>query len=329
MKRVLVTGATGFIGRHLIDHLVEMGLVVRALVRNVSSRTPWVQNVEMVCGEVQDHREMQRAMGDIDTVFHLAGRAHQFSEMQGHDSAYCAVNVEGTRNVLEAAVVCGVERVVFFSSVKAMGEHASTCLNEAAVVQPVTSYGKSKLAAEKLVIDYGRRAGFHAVCLRLPLVYGVGNKGNLFRMIVAIDRGLFLPIPGIGNYRSMVHVSNVVDAAILAATKVQANGQCYIVTDHDPYSTREIYERICGSLGKRVPRWYVPISVLKVLGYVGDVLGRVRRRRFMFDSQALDKLIGSAWYSSERISRELGYHPSVTFHEALPELIHWYRKASV
>ena len=308
--------------------LLRERIEVRAFARPGSAVPERLQDLDVVRGDVRVISDLKLAVTGCDTVFHLAGRVHHASETHEHGRLYHAVNVEGTRNILEAAVAAGVERIIFFSSVKAMGEHTSACLNESARAQPGTSYGQSKRSAETLVLDYGRHAGFHAVCLRLPLVYGVGNKGNLFRMIVAIDRGLFLPIPDVGNRRSMVHVSNVVGAAILAATKARANGQCYIVTDRDAYSTREIYERICEGLGKRVPRWYVPISVLKAFGYVGDVIGRVRRRRFMLDSQALNKLIGSAWYSSERISRELGYHPSMTFDGALPEIIDSYRKAS-
>ena len=145
-------------------------------------------------------------------------------------------------------------------------------------------------------------------------------------MISAIDRGIFPPLSEVGNCRSMVHVSNVVEGAILAATNPVANGQCYIVTDSRPYSTRELYEMICRGLGKRVSRWHVRLEALRILGRVGDFIGRVRGRRFLFDSDALNKLIGSARYSSEKISRELGYHPSITFEEALPELIAWYRK---
>jgi nucleoside-diphosphate-sugar epimerase len=124
----------------------------------------------------------------------------------------------------------------------------------------------------------------------------------------------------------MVHVSNVVDAAILAAAHPAANGQCYIVTDRRPYSTRELYEMICRSLGKPIPRWHVPLGALKGLAWVGDVIGRLRRQRFVFDSDALEKLTGSAWYSSEKIARELGFRPKVAFEDTLPEMIDWYRK---
>lgn len=272
---------------------------------------------------------MKRATASADTVFHLAGKTHALSEVEQGETVYHNVNVSGTRNLLEGAVAGGARRFVYFSSVKTMGEETSECFDESREARPATAYGRSKLAAERLVLDCGKRAELHVVCLRLPLVYGPGNKGNLFRMIAAIDRGFFPPLPPVQNCRSMVHVTNVVEAALLAATSPAANGQCYIVTDGRPYSTRELYEMICHGLGRRIPQWSIPIGILRVLGYMGDAAGRIRRRRFVFDSDALEKLIGSAWYSSERISRELGYHPSMTFPEALPELIAWYRKGQV
>jgi nucleoside-diphosphate-sugar epimerase len=214
---------------------------------------------------------------------------------------------------------------VFFSSVKAMGEEAPECRDESCTATPLTAYGRSKLAAEKLVFKYGQQGNLDVTCLRLPLVYGPGNKGNLFRMIAAIDRGFFPPLPSLQNRRSLVHVSNVVEAAVLASSSPAARGRCYIVTDERAYSTRELYELICRALGKRIPRWSVPVGLLAVLGRAGDMIGRTGRRQILFDSDALDKLIGSAWYSSERIARELGYRPLGSFEAALPGMIAWYR----
>jgi UDP-glucose 4-epimerase len=327
LKRVLVTGASGFIGQHLIHRLLQEGCSVRALVRSGTSRWSWHQGVEIACGDVQDSVAMRSAVVGCDTVFHLAGKVHALSDILAQESVYYSVNIEGTRNVLEGAMFGGAKRFIFFSSTKAMGEETPVRIDEGSDPNPLTAYGRSKLAAEHLVFDYGKRSSLHTVCLRLPLVYGVGNKGNPLRMIAAIDRGIFPPLPDVGNRRSMIHVSNVVDAALLAAIHPAANGQCYIVTDKTHYSTRELYEAICKALGRRVPRSYLPIGVLKALGYLGDAVGYMRGRRFFFDSTALEKLMGSAWYSSDKIARELGYRPSITFQDALPELIAWYRKA--
>lgn len=324
--RVLVTGATGFIGRHLIARLLQDGHRVRALVRSPGLTHRMPPDVEIVTGDVRDAAAMKTAAAGCEWVFHLAGRTHAVAELDEDEAGYLAVNVEGTRHVLEAAVAGGARRFVFFSSVKAMGEEAPDCRDESCLPAPLTAYGRSKLAAEHLVFEYGRQSGLGVTCLRLPLVYGVGHKGHLVRMIAAIDRGVFPPMPTVHNRRSLVHVTNVVEAAMLAGEKLAARGRCYIVTDARPYSTRELYELICRALGKRIPRWSVPAGLLTVAARVGDLAGRVLRRRMPFDSDALAKLTGSAWYSSDLIARELGYRPLMTFERALPELIAWYRE---
>lgn len=325
MNRVLVTGASGFIGRHLIKRLIRDGCVVRALVLDRSRSSLWDRNVEVVQGDIRDAVAMKAAASGMETIYHLAGKVHMPEVIGEGDAEHHAVNVEGTRNVIEAAVAGDVRQFVFFSSVKAMGEEAPECREESCATTPLTAYGRSKLAAEKLVFEYGQRGNLGVTCLRLPLVYGPGHKGNLSRMIAAIDRGLFPPLPSLRNRRSLVHVSNVVEAALLASSNQAACGRCYIVTDERAYSTRELYEMICLALGKRVPRWSVPVGLLATLGGAGDLIGRIGRTRILFDSDALNKLLGSAWYSSERIARELGYRPLVSFEAALPDMIASYR----
>jgi len=281
----------------------------------------------MVVGDLHDSQTMKDVMAGSEVVFHLAGKAHALDEGPRDVAAYQAVNVDGTKHTLDGAIAAGVRRLVFFSSVKAMGEESSECQDESSEARPLTHYGRSKLAAERLVFEYGRQGQLAVTCLRLPMVYGLGNRGNLFRMISAIDRGMFPPLPATQNRRSMVHISNVVEAAVLAGNHPDARGRCYIVTDERAYSTRELYEAISRALGRPVPRWSVPLSVLAALAHVGDLLGRIRGQRVYFDSDALAKLTGSAWYSAARISRELGYRPLVSFDAALPGMIVWYRTA--
>ena len=325
---VLVTGATGFIGRRLVEALRERNAVVHALVRHGSRarRTPWPANAVIERqGDLDRLQTLDGVCTGMETVFHLAGYSGPESDDAAED-VHWQVTVEGTRALLAQARGAGIRRFVFVSSVKSMGEGGATRLDESSPAVPVSPYGCAKLEAEKLVLDAGRRHGMHVCVLRLPLVYGHDNQGNIPRMVAAIDRGWFPPLPEVGNRRSMVHVDDVVQAALLAAASPVAADKIYIVTNGRPYSTRELYEMICHGLGKPIPRWHVPLGVLKGLARVGDAIGRVRGRRFMFDSDALEKLTGSAWYSSEKIARELGFRPRVTFEEALPELISWYRK---
>lgn len=256
---------------------------------------------------------------DIDTVFHLAGKAHALSETQQDEKEYFQINTEGTRRVLEAAQSSGVRRFVFFSSVKSMHEGGPECLDESSPCLPVTPYGKSKREAERLVLE-GNYVP-EPVVLRLSMVYGPSPKGNLPRMIESVAKGHFPPIPEFGNKRSMVHVDDVVQAAILAADKPGASGQTYLVTDSQPYSTRELYEWICQALGKPIPGWRIPKTGLRVLAKIGDAISALRGRRFMFDSDAFEKLAGSAYYSSLKIEQELGFCARHHLQDSLPDII--------
>lgn len=325
MGPVLVTGATGFIGQHLVGRLLGDGLSVRVLVRGHVGSLNRYADVEVFRGDVRDSESVRAAVAGVESVIHLAARVHDLVEY-GDGGEHDDVDLRGTQNLLVAAGESGVKRFVFLSSLSIYGGRSSAARSEEDNCYPDSAYGRAKLASERCVLDWARRVGAHVCCLRPAMVYGVGCKGNLPRMIRMIDRGLFPPLPNLKNRRSMVHVSDVVDAAVLAATHPAANGQCYIVTDGQPYPTRELYEMICRGLGKPIPRWHVPLGVLKGLARVGDAIGRLRGRRFVFDSNAFEKLTGNAWYSSEKITHELGFRPKVTFEDALPEMIDWYRK---
>jgi UDP-glucose 4-epimerase len=330
--KVLVTGGTGFIGQRLIESLSTRGADLNVLTRRVAS----VQNKgatvssTITTGDLTDARSLVDCCVGIHTVFHLAGYAHATDQ----DSAeakrlHWETTVEGTRALLEAAVGAGVRQFIFLSSVKVMGEGGEDCLDESAATTPDSHYGRAKLEAERLVFAAGRQHGMHVCVLRLPLVYGPGNKGNIPRMIEAIDRGRFPPLPEVHNRRSMVHVDDVVQALLLAAEQPAANGQVYIVSDERVYSTRNIYVAICQALGRRVPAWSVPAWLLRAGAGFGDALERVTGRRMPVNRTTLEKLLGSAWYNSEKISRELGFRPSHTLYDALPEMIVDYRASAL
>lgn len=323
--KVLVTGAGGFIGGHLVDCLIRDGHAVRAMVHRTRPASTWTPAIEVVTGDVCDAAMMKEIAVGCEAVFHLAGKAHALAEIRPDEETYRAINAKGTRVVLDAAVSCGAKRFVLFSSVKAMGEGGGRCMDESFDGQPEAPYGRSKLEAERITLDVGKRSGLHVTCLRLPLVYGPGNKGNLYKMIVAVDRGFFPSLPEVLNQRSLVHVKDVVQAAMLVMSRPEANGQLYIVTDGQVYSSRQLYESICRALGKPVPPWHLPLWGLMGAARAGDLIGRVLGRRALFDSDVLEKLIGSACYCSEKITRQVGYRATLTFDMALPELIAWYR----
>ena len=317
--RVLVTGASGFIGQRLCHALRQRGDWVRGLDLQASPKLC----DDFVVGDLGRGRLPASAFDGIEGVFHLAGKVHALSEVKADDAEYHRINTEGTREVLAASQVARVRRFVFFSTIKAMVDSAppgpAEILDENHPPCPRTPYGQSKLEAEHLVL----RGSYvpHPVVLRLCLVYGPGVKGNLRSMIDAIKRNRFPPIPDVGNQRSMVHLDDVIQATLLAMNVDRAAGGTYIVSDGESYSTGRIYLAICLALKKPVPAWTVPLPLLRIAGWAGDAIGQLRRRRFFFDSDALAKLMGSEAFSNARICSELGFKRKWTLETALPAMV--------
>jgi nucleoside-diphosphate-sugar epimerase len=321
---VLVTGASGFIGSALCRRLRDRGARVRGLGRSVE-RTAAVADEVVVCdlaaGDGPDALLAGGVLDGVGTVFHLAARTHAVADSAAEEAEYVRLNVDGTCRLLAAATTAGVARVVLVSSVKALGEGGPGWVEEDAVPAPTTAYGRTKLSAERLVADTCGRAAIGWTCLRLPMVYGPGQKGNLERMIAAVARRRFPPLPETGQRRSMVHVDNVVDALLLVADRAEAAGRTYVVADERPYSTGEIHRTILRALGRPPPRWSVPAWGLRAGAAGGDVARRLLGRRVGFDSDAYRKLLGNACYRSRRISEELGYRPRRGLDDTIEELV--------
>ena len=311
----LVSGATGFIGQCLFRSLREGGLPCVGLARSVSA------GAEVRIADLADISALTAACAGADRVFHCAGYAHAFSSISGDDSAlHWQINFEGTRNLIEAAGAAGVKRFVFLSSVKAMAEPGSVAADEDLGGEPATAYGKAKRAAETAVLKAGQRYGMHVVNLRLAMVYGAGGRGNLERMGRLVRRGLFPPLPETGNHRSLVHVDDVVAAMRLVADDDRANGRTYIVAAPEAPSGRQLYDALRQALGMAPLAWAVPAILLRLGGRVGDGLEALTQRRVPLDSEALERLLGSAWYSPARIERELGWRAQVSLADGLGEM---------
>ena len=161
----------------------------------------------------------------------------------------------------------------------------------------------------------------HPVVLRPSLVYGPHPKGYLELMIRAVRGGWFPPLPELGNGRSMIHRDDLVDAALLCAFDPRASGKAYVVTDGTPYSTRQVYEFIIAALERKPPSWSLPVGVLRAAARAGDAVAKVRGRRLLFDSDLLEKLLGSARYDGEPICRELGFRARRDLRGSMPEML--------
>jgi UDP-glucose 4-epimerase len=290
MSKIFVSGATGFIGQQLLARLKEQDTRLKVLTRSSHSE------YEAVVCDLASEVIPEDALDGVDTVFHLAGYAHDLRDSGRLERVYRSVNVDATVHLAQLAVLSGVKRFVFVSSVKAGGSAVvGHCMSEVDQGEPEDIYGKTKREAEIKLLEIGRHSGMHVSIMRPSLVYGPGVKGNLRLMQAGIEKGWFLPLPEVNNRRSMIHVDDLVQALILVAEDDRANGEIYIATDGHLYSSRQIYEANCAILGKPVPQWSVPRVFFDV---VSRLSSRLRYK--------VDKLFGDECYSSKKL-QSLGF----------------------
>jgi UDP-glucose 4-epimerase len=311
----LISGSSGFIGARLANTMLREGKTCRCLVRQQSQGGDWL------VADLADKVLLSKACHGVESVFHCAGHAHAFSSLTDTDSEqHWKVNFEGTRNLAEAAGQAGVKRFVFLSSVKAMADPGVERVGEDFPGQPKTMYGQSKRAAEEVVLEVGRRFNMHVVNLRLTMVYGSGGRGNLERMGRLVRKGWFPPLPETGNHRSLVHIDDVVAAMLLVSDDDRANGRTYIIAGPEAPSGRQLYDTMREVLALPRCRWSVPETILQGAARCGDGLEKLLKRRVPLNSEVVDRLLGSAWYSSRRIAQELGWQPKVSLREGLREM---------
>jgi len=254
---------------------------------------------------------LDRAFRGADVAVHLAARNHVLKETSSDPLAeYRKVNVVGTRNVIRAAREAGVGTFVYMSSVKVMGEGSEDILDEMVCCSPSTPYGISKWESEEVIRAETNGTAMPSIVLRLPMVYGPGNKGNLPRMIRWADRGLPFPLFQPDNLRSMIYVENVV-AGVLASIKKTPEGiWTYILKDREDYSTRTVYSAICRQLGKPQRFFPVPATLVRLSGMLSD---------------DFRKITGSFRVSSGKFEKELGFSPPFLLEEGIARTVAWYR----
>jgi UDP-glucose 4-epimerase len=283
--RALLTGSTGFIGNRLLGLLNTIECDVRLLARSE------VNNYDTVVCNLGQGRIPKHTLESVDTVFHLAGFAHDMRDASKIADLYYKVNVSATVQLANLAVKSGVKRFVFVSSVKAGGNPPlGICANEKDQKNTEDVYGKTKREAELALLKIGNESGMHVSIIRPSLVYGPEVKGNLQLMLSGIKKGWFPPLPETGNKRSMIHVDDLVRAILLVADDDRANGEIFIATDGIPHSSREIYNAMCSALGKSIPKWSVPKSLFDMASLINP---RIKYK--------LNKLLGDECYSSVKL----------------------------
>jgi UDP-glucose 4-epimerase len=290
--KVIVTGSSGFIGSRLCFFLSQQSYSIIKVSRTAK---PYSQK-DLIC-DLETNQLEKGAMSGVDTIFHLAGYAHDLSDPQKSKKKYVKLNVDATKKLAIQASKEGVKNFIFVSSVKA---GFSDIKRDASEQKPESIYGETKRLAELELLDLSKQTNMNILIVRPSLVYGPEIKGNLLSMKRAIKAGWFPPLPQIKNARSMVHVDDLVSAIILVKEK-GVNGEIYNVTDGKDYSTTEIYETLYKLNKKDLPKLRLPLILLNLFSFIP---GRINKM--------VSKLVGDERYSSSKIEA-LGFRAKLRF----------------
>lgn len=315
VRSVLVTGATGFVGRYLCLRLLAQGCSVRGTILASENPASLVEGVEpSVIEPLGGDTSWSQAVAGIDTVIHLAARVHIMDDSAVNPLAeFRKVNSEGTKRLACEAVKAGVGRFVFISSIKVNGEDSLIPYSEESPVQPSDPYGISKWEAEQSLREIEVASGLEVVVVRPTLVYGPGVKANFLSMMQIISRGVPLPLASIANRRSLVYIGNLVDALATCAEHPAAAGQTYLVSDGEDLSTPELLRETARALGVSARLFPVALPLMRL---AGNLTGK---------SAAVQRLTGSLTVDSSKIRRELDWRPPFTMEDGLLETAKWYK----
>lgn len=307
--RILVTGASGFVGTALCRALLLRGHEVRAAVRRASA--PGVARTdlhEVAIPDIAAGFGRGAFFDGIDTIVHLAAIAHRAAG----DAEMQRVNCDAAVRLAEAAAGI-VRRFIFLSSVKVHGEDSGSgmyCEDDA--LRPEDSYGRSKLEAERALTEIADRSGMELVLIRPPLVYGPGVKANFLRLLNWVDSGVPLPFASVRNRRSLIYVGNLVDAIARCAEHPAARGP-FLMGDEETISTPELVSRIARALERPARLLPVPPALLRLAGTITGRRDEIRR------------LTGNLAIDSSKVRQVLDWRPPYTLDAGLAETARWFK----
>jgi nucleoside-diphosphate-sugar epimerase len=314
--KVLVTGAHGFIGGALCKHLAAMGVAYVTAVRRPAPDGAGADAA--IVGDLAA-ADWDEALGEVDSIVHLAGRAHVLKPLNAYEAAdptpYVVANVHVTRRLCDAAARAKVRRIVLASSVKVYGESTlrGRPFRAGDPAAPRDAYAHSKAEAERVLWQACAGSALEGVVLRLPLTYGAGVKGNFLTLIEAIAAGRKLPLAGIGNRRSLLNVDNAVSAIAAALTVPALAGQTLPIADKESVSTSELARRLGNALGVPAHLFHLPAPLLRA----GAALAGKRA--------IAARLLGTLEVDAKKFCELAGWTQPCTLDEGLAATAAWWR----
>jgi nucleoside-diphosphate-sugar epimerase len=318
--RTLVTGATGFVGAHVVDALCERGESVRVFIRDAGKADPFRdRGVDVVVGDLRDAGAVREAVRGVEVIHHCGAAVGPYSKKEIY-----ATNLEGVRNLLNAVREAGQPRVVLLSSVNVLGTRdLDPATEETPYEYSNDPAADVKIEAERLALEYHRLFDVDVTILRPGFIYGPRDPHNLPKLISALQRGKFRFIGSRDNIVPIVHVADVVQAMLLAAHAPGARGRIYQITDGSRTTIGELVEQLAERVGCPVPQkvlsYYVPALACRLLGTLQRL--KLRKKPGPINRASLRFLGTSRFVDIRRAREELGYAPQVALPEGLDSCV--------
>lgn len=330
--KALVTGASGFIGRHVVEKLIGRGYRVRGLVRKTSHVAPLNSlGIELCYGDLGDLDSLKRAASGVDVLFHTAAQVGDWgTRKQFYDS-----NVAGTRHILAAMSAAGVRKLLYFSSIAVYGrpsfQQASHIREEAPCRRNGDPYFDTKVEAENLVAAYTKENKIAVSILRPSIVYGPYDHKFIPRLVQAIRQGKMVLIDSGHHKAPIIYVEDVADLSVLAAERDEANGEVFNVSTDEGVMWSQFLTELAGQVKATPPTVSVPPWLLYYSGAVMESLWRAARAK---DPPMMTRfgamLLGGKWeYNMSKAKRVLGFRPRVGYKQGLGKTIQWMRQEQV
>jgi len=323
--KVLVTGVTGFTGGHLARYLSHSGHAVRGLVRAASrdrAQALASAGTDIAIGDLTDQASLRRACEGIEVVYHIAATYRTVGQP---GAAYRAINIDGTRWLLDAAVAGGVRRFVHCSTGGVHGHIEHPPASEDAPLAPGDIYQKTKLEAEQIARDYGTHAAMEVVIVRPIGIYGPGDT-RFLRMFRGIARGVF-PILGSGEvFYHLTYIDDLVEGFRLCGESSRAAGRTYLLGGPTYTTLNELTQLIALELGVRAPRWHLPVWPFWMAGAFCELVCVPLRLEPPLYRRRVDFYTKSRAFDTTRARTELGYTPNVDLKTGLHHTATWYKE---
>ncbi len=328
--KYLITGATGFIGPHLLHYLLEAGHSCRCLVRENSDTRELTrdkingEDIDIVTGDITQPDTLSGIADDIDCVLHMATLGHM-SNFTVTEEMFEAINIQGTVNIMNEALRSGVKRIVHCSSVAAMGICSDVPATEESVCNPHHAYGRSKFLAEDQVKKMVKEQNLPASIVRFSMVYGPGDHRDMLKLVKYAKKGIFPKIGSKPKLTPLIHVKDAIEGLLCASEKGRA-GEIYLITNEQSEKFDELRKMILKILGiYRIPL-YIPEWAALLLAGILEFFFTCMGKTPPVAKKNIESTLADRIFSIEKAQKELGFSPIIPVEEGLKETIWWYKE---